>query len=172
MKATSLIAGVLLILVFSVYAEEAPKTAKATLRNASGDTLGKAVFIEDPNGVKIVMNVYGFPPGPHGFHIHTTGQCDPSDFASAGGHFNPHGKKHGLNNPDGSHAGDLPNLIVAFDGTATGEWFLNGVYLGSDENSLLKPGGTALVIHENADDGMTDPSGNSGPRIACGVIAK
>ena len=172
MKRVSVVAGMLLILSGAVYAEDVPRTAKATLRNAVGEELGKAVFIEESEGVKIVMNVHGFPQGPHGFHIHSIGKCDPPDFTSAGSHFNPYGKKHGLKNPDGAHAGDLQNLSIGIDGSATEEWIAKGVTLGPGENSLLKPEGTSLVIHVNPDDEKTDPAGNAGARIACGVITQ
>jgi superoxide dismutase, Cu-Zn family len=104
--------------------------------------------------------------------VHTVGKCDPPDFASAGGHLNPDMKKHGKENPDGPHAGDLNNLEVGADGTAKASFVDSKVTLGDGPNSLFHDGGTALVIHEKADDYKTDPSGNSGPRIACGPIQK
>jgi len=132
--------------------------------------VGKASFWEDPDGVHILAQVQGLPPGEHGIHLHAVGKCDPPDFATAGGHFNPAGKQHGLRNPAGSHAGDLPNLEVAADGRGGLNHVNRQVTLAPGPRSLLGPDGTALVIHANPDDAVTDPSGNSGGRIACGII--
>ena len=152
--------------------EVAPKKAKATLINPQGQKVGEAKLAETPNGVKIVMTVENLPPGVHAFHIHEKGLCTPPDFKSAGGHFNPFGKKHGLKNPQGPHAGDLPNLVVGTDGKETVEIVASLVTLKPGKNSLFKPGGTSLVIHQGPDDYLSDPAGNAGPRIACGVITK
>jgi Cu-Zn family superoxide dismutase len=121
--------------------------------------------------VKIHLEAKGLPPGVHGFHIHQTGKCEPPSFTSAGDHLNPTHKQHGFYNPKGFHAGDLPNIQVAADGTVRADVESKNVTLKKGEpNSLLRKGGTSLVIHEKADDYVTDPSGNSGSRIACGVI--
>jgi Cu-Zn family superoxide dismutase len=117
----------------------------------------------------VVVN--NLPPGKHGFHIHAVGKCDPPDFQSAGGHFNPFGKKHGLKNPEGPHAGDLPNLEVGPDGKGKLETTVGGLTLGKEGlATLFGSNGTAVVIHAGPDDEKTDPAGNSGARIACGVI--
>jgi Cu-Zn family superoxide dismutase len=145
--------------------------AAATVRfvDAQGRSVGSAVVTEAEQGVRINVNVRGLPPGTHGIHVHENGACDPPGFTTAGAHYNPTGRQHGLENPQGPHLGDLPNLIVGADGAGELEAVSTTLTLRRD-NSLLKPGGTALVIHAAADDGRTDPSGNSGARIACGVI--
>ncbi|RKN80446.1 superoxide dismutase family protein [Paenibacillus ginsengarvi] len=161
----------------SVSGQAAAEPAKAVIQssivNGTGQTIGKATLMEQPGGVRIQMEVKGISPGVHGFHIHEVGKCEGPDFTSAGAHFNPLDKKHGLLSMAGPHAGDMPNLVAAADGSANADWLLSGVTLAPGKpNSLLKEGGTSLMIHEKADDGMTDPSGNSGARIACGVIRR
>jgi superoxide dismutase, Cu-Zn family len=145
---------------------------KASLKNAEGKDVGTATLTPAKGGVKVAVQVTGLPPGKHGIHVHGAGKCDPPDFATAGGHFNPAGKKHGLKNPEGAHAGDMPNLTVGKNGKGKGTFTAKGATLGEGEGSLFGPDGTALVIHAGADDEKTDPAGNSGARIACGVIGK
>jgi Cu-Zn family superoxide dismutase len=147
-------------------------SGSATLKNAEGKDVGSATFAPTSGGVEVRVRVSGLPPGKHGIHIHAVGKCEPPDFKSAGGHFNPSGKKHGVLNPEGFHAGDLPNLAVEKDGTATVTFTAKGATLGPGEGSLFGPERTALVIHADPDDEKTDPAGNSGARIACGVIEK
>ncbi len=146
--------------------------ATAELRNAKGEAVGTAGLWEDSSGVRLTIQVRGIPAGRHGFHIHAVGKCDPFEFTAAGGHFNPGGKKHGLKTPAGPHAGDLPNLEVGTDGTGRLEYITKLVTLGAGPTSLFKAAGSALVIHAGPDDETTDPTGNSGGRIACGVITK
>jgi len=147
-------------------------TAHADFINTAGEKVGKALLSEDADGVIISIEASNLPAGMHGFHIHAVGKCEVPDFTSAGSHFNPTGKQHGVNNPEGHHAGDLSNLTVEADGTVDTEISVSGVTLNEGETSLFHPDGTALIIHENADDEVTDPIGNAGARIACAVIEK
>ncbi|GAA3407967.1 superoxide dismutase family protein [Paenibacillus hodogayensis] len=152
-------------------AEAAGSVVNTTIVNTAGKTIGSGTLTQEPEGVRIRLEVKGIAEGVHGFHFHEKGLCEPPEFTSAGAHFNPAHKKHGLLSLEGPHAGDLPNLVAGADGSAKAEWLAAGVTLQKGRpNSLLKEGGTAIVIHEKADDGMTDPAGNSGARIACGVI--
>lgn len=149
-------------------------TALAVMRNADGEAVGTAVLQEfrrgEGHGVRVTLVVHDLPPGKHGVHLHAIGKCEAPDFGSAGGHFNPEGKQHGLENEDGPHAGDLENLEVAADGTATQEFVTTRARLHNGDRSLLDEDGVAVVIHAGADDQKTDPSGDSGARIACGVV--
>ncbi len=147
-------------------------TASAELLDGKGEKVGTAKFTQEKDGVKIHAELSKLPPGIHAMHLHTVGECHGPDFKSAGAHFNPFDKKHGLKNPQGPHAGDLPNFTVKPDGTATVETLATLVTLSEGKNSLFQPGGTCIVIHEKADDEVSDPAGNAGTRIACGVIKK
>jgi Cu-Zn family superoxide dismutase len=144
-------------------------TATATLRNAAGATVGSATFTETSIGLLVTGSLTGVGSGTHAIHVHQTGQCTPT-FAAAGGHHNPRNKRHGFRSPDGHHAGDLPNLHVPQGGTLTFDLTLPDVRLRGSEG-LLEDDGSALVVHAAADDYTTDPAGNSGDRIACGVIS-
>ncbi len=156
----------------STMAEKESLSAEVALKDKDGKDVGRATLIESGDGVRIALTGYRLPPGTHGVHIHAVGDCQPPDFTSAGAHFNPAGKKHGTMNPEGPHAGDLPNLVVAASGEGGLDVTTKAVTLGPGPNSLVGPGGTALVVHAAADDLKTDPTGNSGARIACGVITK
>ncbi len=171
-RTAAAIMGFLLLCIWGCGGEPAPEKAKATLVNSQGQKVGEAQLEETAHGVKITMKVENLPPGVHAFHIHEKGDCNCPDFMTSGGHFNPEGKKHGLKNPEGPHAGDLPNLVVGEDGKETIEVIASRVTLKPGKNSLFQPGGTSLMIHANPDDYMTDPAGNAGPRIACGTITK
>ena len=178
MKWLSFVVGLFCFLSLPVDAAEGAKMAKATLHDAQGKEVGTAFLTEvetailTREGVEIILELHDLPSGVHAFHIHSVGKCEGPDFASAGGHFNPYGKKHGMKNPEGAHAGDLQNLSVGEDGTAQAEFVTKEVTLGSGDNSLFHPEGTSVVIHANPDDEMTDPAGNAGARIACGVITE
>ena len=140
--------------------------APMALVNASGQSIGSVRAVQTAGGVSFHIEASGLTHGVHGVHVHAVGRCDPPDFASAGAHWNPAGKKHGMNNPAGPHAGDMPNVEVAANGVLSATLTLAGASMAS----LLDADGPALVIHAVADDYVTDPSGNSGARIACAVI--
>ncbi|MGH7335118.1 MAG: superoxide dismutase family protein [Candidatus Rokuibacteriota bacterium] len=147
-----------------------PPSAAAHLKDGSGRIVGTAVFLQQGSEVRLLLDVSGLPPGDKAVHIHEVGQCDPSSFDSAQGHFNPTGTQHGTANPRGPHAGDLPNITVDPDGRGHLEVSTKRVTLEKGPTSLFDADGSALVLHANADDMRTDPAGNSGARLACGVI--
>lgn len=140
--------------------------APMPLVNSTGQTIGEVRAWQTAGGLSFRITATGLPHGLHGVHVHSVGRCDPPEFASAGSHWNPAGKQHGLNNPAGPHGGDLPNVEVAANGVLSSTMTLPGASMAS----LLDADGAALVIHAAADDYKTDPSGNSGARIACAVI--
>ncbi|MBY0495249.1 MAG: superoxide dismutase family protein [Cyanobacteria bacterium] len=143
------------------------------LKDAKGNSVGMAMVSPvKGGGVSIDLDVKGLPPGEHALHFHAVPKCEGPDFTSAGGHFNPANKKHGMQNPEGAHAGDMMNFTVDAKGNAKTTITNKNVTMGAEPNSLYTNGGTALMIHAAADDMKTDPSGNAGGRIACGGITK
>jgi superoxide dismutase, Cu-Zn family len=143
--------------------------AIAVLKNADGAEVGRATIAAAPSGAYMILTLTAAAPGTHGIHVHSVGKCEPPDFKSAGPDFNPDKTKHGILNPEGPHAGDLPNVHVPPDGKLEVE-VLNPLVTVDQESALLDVDGASLVIHANADDYKTDPDGNVGPGIACGVI--
>jgi superoxide dismutase, Cu-Zn family len=144
-------------------------TAVATLHDPTGTRVGSVTLTDTYAGVLVTGSVNGLGLGAHGIHLHAVGKCEPPAFASAGGHFNPGGKQHGYRNPNGPHLGDLPNLDTPAAGELRFEFLAPGITLKGD-NALLDGDGAAVVVHSGRDDYATDPAGNSGSRIACGVI--
>jgi Cu-Zn family superoxide dismutase len=142
------------------------------IKDADGKDVGTAKISQSGKGIKITYNLKGLTPGEHAMHIHQAAKCEGPKFTTAGPHFNPSGKKHGLENPDGHHAGDMKNFTVKADGTAKGSVVDPDITLGDGDHSIFANGGTALVVHAKADDMKTDPAGNAGDRIACGTITK
>ncbi len=140
--------------------------ATAMVQNANGIDVGRATATEVAGGLRVTLDAQTLPPGTHGVHIHTVGRCDGPDFTTAGGHWNPTGTKHGSMNPQGPHEGDLPNLIIGTDGRGT----IGITIPGATMAGLMDADGSAFVVHAGPDDLMTDPAGNSGGRIACGVF--
>jgi Cu-Zn family superoxide dismutase len=152
--------------------DHSSKAAHAIIKDAKGQTIGQAELSNTAQGVLIRLRLTGAPAATHAFHIHGTGKCDPPSFESAGGHFNPLQVPHGFHDSKGMHLGDLPNLHVPQNGALEIEFLAKDVSLENGEHALLDADGAALVIHESADDYHSDPAGNAGGRLACGVIAR
>jgi superoxide dismutase, Cu-Zn family len=160
----------LILISISAGVAAAPTVKNVTLKNAKGETVGTAAIASLQNGVKINLDVQGLPPGPHAIHFHENGTCQTPSFETAGGHFAPHRKQHGFDSGGGPHAGDMSNFFVADNGSAKVEMVNTAVNFGKGSDSLLKTGGTALIIHEKGDDYKTQPAGDAGGRLACGEI--
>ena len=190
MKALAILTATALVLGACAASAQSPVSARADMVDANGKEAGRAVFEQTEHGVLISVDLKGLSPGWHAIHIHETAACDPP-FASAGGHFNPSGERHGYRT-QGLHAGDLPNLFVGPDGTAKAEMINDRVALqtnrptdvnilnralgavrdaaGIEAYNLLSGRGTALIVHARADDYRSEPAGEAGDRVACGVI--
>jgi superoxide dismutase, Cu-Zn family len=164
--------GVLPALLTLSVAEAKNKGVEVDFKTSQGQDAGTALLTPAGSGVKVKLNLTNLPEGEHALHVHLNAKCDGPDFKSAGPHFNPDNKEHGSKNPKGAHAGDMPiNLQVMADGTDHVSFVTQSISLKKDaKNSVFSNGGTAFVIHANADDMMTDPTGNAGDRIACGTI--
>jgi superoxide dismutase, Cu-Zn family len=162
-------ATVVALIIFSI--PSAAKT-KIEIKDMQGKAVGTITLSPQGTGISLKLHLHDLPPGQHAIHFHQNPKCDAPDFKSAGPHFNPDGKKHGLENPEGHHAGDMQNFIIDVKGKADVTLEDSDVTLGDGPHSLFSNSGTAIVIHAKADDMKTDPSGNSGDRIACGVVTK
>lgn len=149
--------------------QSAPRRAEAVLRDANGQSAGRALVRTSADGLWVDVQASGLTPGAHGLHVHAVGTCTAPDFASAGPHWNPAGHQHGRKNPNGAHAGDAPNLMADAKGRGRLKVWLSGALTGAD-HALLDGDGAAIVIHADPDDEMTDPSGKSGKRVLCGVL--
>ncbi|MGP4108956.1 superoxide dismutase family protein [Virgibacillus sp. L01] len=161
---------ILLVLVSCQSNEET--TRSVDMYNESGDMIGTAELSDRPEGVQVKLKLEGLEPGYHGIHVHEFPKCEGPEFISAGNHLNPDGNEHGLMHPEGAHLGDLPNVEVDSGGLAKAELMLAGATLMEGKKSILKGEGTSLIIHAGQDDGISQPGGNSGARIACGKILK
>jgi len=161
---------IVFLFVFLAGCQNETTARKVDMYNGSGDMIGTAAFSEGKDGVNIKVKVTGLKPGPHGIHIHEIPSCKGPDFKSAGNHLNPEGKKHGLMNQDGAHLGDLPNIQADGSGKADANLTVSGATMKEGKKSLLNKAGSSIVITDDPDDGMTEPSGDSGQRIACGEL--
>ena len=149
----------------------AAPTAKAALVANDGAARGEAMITQSADGLRVRVRAAGLTPGAHAVHIHMTGRCTPPDFASAGGHWNPTGRQHGKDNPQGMHMGDMPNMIAGSDGIGEVEYLVSDGVISGGTMPLLDADGAAVVVHAQADDYKSDPAGNAGGRVLCGVVA-
>ncbi|GAB4072759.1 superoxide dismutase [Cu-Zn] [Barrientosiimonas marina] len=164
---------VILLLITGCQGNNDETSKSVGMYNLSGDMIGTVQLSEGDNAVNLKMNLEGLEQGFHGIQVHEYAKCDPPDFKTAGNHFNPKGLKHGLMNPDGSHVGDLPNIKADNSGLVQdAELAAQGATLLDGKGSLLKDGGTSIIIHKSQDDGVSQPGGNAGERVACGLIVK
>jgi Cu-Zn family superoxide dismutase len=174
MKYLSALVGCGLLLGAPALAQSpAAPAANTQLKTADGKDVGSATLTQTPDGVRIAIALTGLPPGEHAFHVHAVGKCEAPGFTSAGPHFNPANKKHGKLNPEGHHAGDMDNITIPTNGNLTLTIVDKDITLDKGKpNSVFQAAGTALVVHATKDDYMTDPAGNAGDRIACGVVTE
>jgi Cu-Zn family superoxide dismutase len=167
MRVTATVAITLFAMLFGVGTADA-QSASANMMNADGTNVGKVSLMSTPHGVLLSADLWYLPPGAHAFHVHAVGKCEPP-FKSAGGHFNPGGKKHGLTSAEGAHVGDMPNVHVDGNRKLTVEILNTQLAL---DDALFDADGAAIVMHAGPDDYSSDPAGAAGPRIACGVIER
>ncbi|SDK08271.1 superoxide dismutase family protein [Sediminibacillus albus] len=170
MRRASMAILLLFMLILVGCQEDIQSPLEIDMFNSDGDSIGTATLSEQADGVQVKLSLEGLAPGLHGIHVHEFPNCEGPDFKSAGSHLNPEGNQHGLMHPEGAHLGDLPNVEVDAEGMAEAELMVNGATLTDGKNSLLKEDGTSLVLHDGQDDGVSQPGGESGERIACGKI--
>ena len=170
MKSTALWATALILAAGLAARAGAQESADGTFKNSEGKVVGTVHIEHMPSATLLLLKLHDLPPGVHGIHIHSVGTCTPPSFDSAGPHYNPGHSMHGMKNPKGPHAGDLPNITIGPDGKLETTLMVTSAFQWEGDGGILDGDGSSLVIHANADDYMTDPSGNSGPRIACAVL--
>jgi Cu-Zn family superoxide dismutase len=170
--AAALAAAVSFAAVGAAMPQAAAVTARATLQDDQGRTIGTADLRDTPHGVVLHIHLAAAPPGVHAFHLHQTGRCEAPAFTSAGGHFNPTGAAHGFLNANGPHAGDLPNIHVPDNGTLELEIHAAGATLAAGANSLFDADGSSIVMHAGPDDYAKGPAGTAGTRVVCGVVTQ
>jgi Cu-Zn family superoxide dismutase len=170
MRSSLRLFGLTAVLLAAATLPSQAQTAKASLQNAEGKDAGSVTLTQTPHGVLLALTLKGIPAGEHAFHVHAVGKCE-APFTSAGGHFNPESKKHGVMAMEGSHAGDMPNLFVPASGELKVEVINAAITLEKGKpNSVFDADGSAVIVHAGVDDYKTDPTGNAGDRIACGLI--
>ena len=168
--ASLLLAGAALLAPALAQANHHEGKAIADIIDGQGQTKGQATLTQHKDGIHVDVKAVGLPAGVHAVHIHTTGTCTGPDFTSAGGHWNPGKKQHGHDNPAGAHMGDMPNMTVGADGTGALKTEVKGAMLKGGTEPLFDADGAAIVVHAAADDYKTDPTGNAGGRLGCGVV--